>query len=92
MGIKSTVRILRNDAIERIKEVDYLIFKKKYRDLEECTSEHDYDIRNYVDRYNVNYSDVDLTQWTDTMLEDKMDEPFYRYSMFNNYLIGEEKL
>ena len=92
MGIKSTVRILRNDAIERIKNVDYLILKKRYRDLEECTSEHDYDIRNYVDSYNVNYSDVDLTQWTDTMLEDKMDEPFYRYSMFNNYLIGEEKL
>jgi len=89
MGIRSTKYLSREDMIERIKEIDYLILKKRYRDLENCTSEYDYNLRDYVDNYDIMGCDIDLTQWTDTMLEDKMDEPFYRFSMFDNYLIGE---
>lgn len=89
MGIQSTTYITREVAMERIKEVDYLIFKKKYRALEECASEHDYNLKDYVDTYSIDYTDVDLFDWTDRMLEDKMDEPYYRYSMFDNYLIKE---
>lgn len=75
-------------------EIDYLLFKRRYRDIEEITGEYDYSVEEFVNSRVAlmeNCVTLDLTQWTDGMLEDKLDEAFYRYSMFDNYLI-EEKL
>lgn len=90
MGIQSTQYVSRETAISRIVDIDYLILKKRYRSLEDCTSESDYNIQEYVDNYTINNTEVDLLEWTDTMLEDKMDEPYYRFSMFDNYCVEGE--
>jgi hypothetical protein len=39
----------------------------------------------------LNTNEGELSKWTDKMLEDKMDEPFYRFSMFDNYLIKDDE-
>lgn len=92
MGIQSTQDITRASCIERIMKVDYLLFHKKYRKLEQMTSEYDEKVEDFVNTARplmLDCQDLDLEDWTDTMLEDKMDEPFYRFSMFDNYLIKE---
>ncbi len=92
MGIKSTQYITRDSCIRRIKKIDYLIFHRKYRDIEQTTSEYDYNLQDWVNETRpllLQEQEGDLEDWTDEMLEDKMDEPFYRFSMFDNYLISE---
>lgn len=92
MGIQSTSNISRETAINRILKIDALIADKNYRELESETSEHDIDLAEYVNKAEpLNVDEETLLKWTDTMLEDKMDEPFYRLSMFDNYLIREEE-
>jgi len=39
----------------------------------------------------INFDLDNIEKWTDTMLGDKLDEPFFRFSMFENYLVGEER-
>ena len=90
MGIQSTQDVSRAEAINRIYEIDELILNKKYKDLEDTTGEHDINLESFVNSECDLIRDKDLSNWTDTMLEDKIDEPFYRYSMFDNYAITEE--
>ena len=95
MGIQSTMDITREDAIERIIKVEYLAFHKKCKDLEDNTFEPDYSVDSFIDKFHQRLSlgvlvETDLTQYTDSMLEKVMDKPFYRYSMFDNYMIVEE--
>lgn len=91
MGIKSTSYVTRESAISRILEVDGLLCQKHYRALEATTSEHNYDLEAFVDSTEpLNVTHGCLSRWTDTMLEDKLDEPFYRWSMFDNYYIRED--
>ena len=90
MGIKSTRYVSRDLAIGRIKEIDYLLFHKRYLDIESITSEHDYKADKFIHTRAAlldSGEELDITQWTDDMLTDKLDEPFYRYSMFESYLI-----
>ena len=93
MGIKSTRQISRDLAIHRILEVNLLISQRDYRGLEDCSGEYDYNLKEFVDGTVVDeVTSKVLEKWTDTMLADKMDEPFYRFSMFDNYLIEEISL
>ena len=92
MGIRSTVEITREKAIDRIIEIDNLALHKKYSLLEEITFEPDFCVENFIEKFHqklsVNSSKIDLlTEYTDEMLEAIMDKPFYRYSMFDNYFI-----
>jgi len=87
MSIKSTRFISLEHAIERITQIALLIQQKKYRDIENESSEHDGDVQQFVEaNSSIDVSNID--NWIDTMLEDKMDEPFFRHSIFDNYLIG----
>lgn len=91
MGIKSTRDISREIAIERILEMDALIEDRNYREIENNSGEHDYNLPEYInDVKPLNINKETLEKWTDTMIEDKMDEPYYRYSMFDNYLIKQD--
>ena len=95
MGIQSTMDITREEAIVRIIKIDHLALYKKYSSLEETTFEPDFSVENFVEKYHqmlsINSFKIDLlTEYTDEMLEKIMDKPFYRYSMFDNYLIKEE--
>lgn len=93
MGIKSTQYIDRESAIDRLKTITSLIYEKNYRELENRSSEHDYDIFEFVqdfikEEYNYDkFLNIDL--WTDKMIGDQMDMPYFRYSIFDNYLISE---
>lgn len=96
MGIKSTRKISRDTAIERITVVNTLIREKNWIQLFEDTHEG-YDFDNdakaldwllesgLVEKYN-KWGD-DVSKWSNDMLEHVMDEPFYRFSGFDNYVV-----
>lgn len=86
MGIQSTQNISRHKAIARIIRIYMAIESKDYRELEVMSFEPDYDIQEFVDG-GIKIDISNIEKWTDTMIADKMDEPFFRYSMFDNYLI-----
>lgn len=86
MSIKSTKHIARQVAIDRIKLIQQLVIDKDYQELEQKVFEPDYTVQQFIDKHEL--TDIfDIDKWTNKMLEDLMDEPFYRESMFDNYLI-----
>ena len=84
MSIQSTRTITRESAIERIGRVALLVEGGYYRILEEITSEPDYNLTGCLHE-GVDFERTNLRNWTNTMLEEVMDKPFYRYSLFENY-------
>ena len=55
-----------------------------YKEIDSKTNESDYNLESFVNHgHDVRVQNID--QWTDKMIEDKIDEPFYRFSMFENY-------
>jgi len=92
MGIQSTKYITREDAINRIAYIASLLITKNYEELKSSSFEDGdgcYSLSDFVENWEP--SDVEnLENWTDEMLEDYMDNPFFRYSMFDNYLIDGE--
>jgi hypothetical protein len=91
MGIRSTRDVSRTTAIERILKIDKLIASKKYREIESETSEHS-DIGTLVNQTEAgNFEEETLDQWTNDMLGDFLDNPLYRFSMFDNYLVHDDE-
>lgn len=92
MSIQSTRVITRNNAIRRICEINLLAGLKDYRGIESATYEPDYAIKEFVDNYNGILDVVNWVNWTNYMLAEQMDDPFYRFSIFENYRVvdGEE--
>lgn len=89
MGIKTTISISREQAVDRIVHINQLVIEKNYRALQETTCEHDESFSKLVDSAEpLTLDRQTLMQWTDTMLDDKLDEPLYRFSMFENYLVS----
>jgi hypothetical protein len=88
MGIRSTREVTREEAIYRIQRIDKLALNLEYMLIEEITNE-DRGLGDFVMEYRSDH--VNINKYTDTMLEDIMDLPFYRYSMFDNYLVIKEK-
>lgn len=94
MGIRSTKDITFNAAISRITHVAQIILSRNYRELkavgfEEIAPE---DIIDDEEEQALakRIQNADLTTWTDQMIEEVIDRPFYRASMFDNYLIKEQ--
>lgn len=86
MGIQSTQYLTREEAIDRITEIANLIKTKNYRLLDQKTFETNFNLQEFVD----NWEPIDLTNinnWTDRMLEDYIDKPFFRHSLFENYVV-----
>ena len=82
MGIESTRRISRDDAIKRITEVVCYVRNRNFRKLENADKVDPRDIRE-PDHFDV------IEQWTNTMLGEAMDTPGYRWSIFDNYEVSE---
>lgn len=89
MSIESTRYVTREWCIERIKLISDLARKGWYYEVSIQTNEADYDLEMFVIKYNDDIENID--KWTDQMVETKIDEPFYRSSMFENYFIGVEQ-
>ena len=64
-----------------------LISLMDYSGLDDTVFEPDYSVGDFI---NTNLPLRGVGSWTNNMLTDKMDEPFYRLSMFDNYLIKGE--
>lgn len=91
MGIKSTCYLDRSVIIDRIIKIDKYLANKMFRKIEDTTCESDNNLELFVKNETpLNTTKELLEQWTDTMLTDKLDEPFYRFSMFDNYLVTED--
>ena len=88
MSIKTTRDITRAEAIERIKSIASLHSEKHYLEIDCLSFETNYDIQDFVDG-DLPYDVFNIEKWTDKMLENVMDEPFFRHSLFDNYLIKE---
>ena len=88
MGVQSTAYITREHAIDRITYMAEMFIRRDYRRIQAESFDPDFGIQEFVDNWEP--IDVDnLENWTDGMLEDYMDRPFFRHSMFDNYLIRE---
>jgi len=92
MGIESTRYITREDAIDRIKGMSQLFIERNYLEIEAHSFEQGIGggrMLEFVDNWNPDEV-YGFENWTDEMLGNYMDNPFFRYAMFENYLIEEE--
>ena len=89
MSAKSTVTISRNTALGRIVHINNLAVNEDYREIEKVTAEG-MSISRFVDSY-VSHKMGSLQRWTNSMLADKMDEPFFRFSVYENYTVVDEE-
>lgn len=91
MGIKSTRDIPREVAQSRLREIAIMISSKHYLNLEAAGCEElppSSAIDDPDEQVLANLLlEADLESWTKQMIESKLDRPFYRFSMFDNYLI-----
>jgi len=86
MSIQSTQDIPRENAIWRIRNTVTLLNQKNYREIEEMASENNFSVQLFVDNWiPIDVSNID--KWTDDMLVNQINRPFFRYSMFDNYCI-----
>lgn len=89
MGYQSTVQISRQEAIDRIQDIHHLIVCKRYKDLVDNSFETDYSVKKYVEDYVP--IDIGLVhQWSTDMIADQMNEPYFRRSLFDNYIVYED--
>lgn len=107
MGIKSTQYISREKALKRISEQVNYLKKHQWYNLQQSSSEDvpldglmvlylEDEILEVLGLYNLSdfYTNdflEDSGHLTDKMLEDTIDLPFIRYSMFDNYIINESE-
>ena len=90
MGIQSTMNISKERVFERIIKIYQIIVNKEYRILEEESSE-EYLVEDYIDEFVLNDIDIyNIHKFTNRQLENIIDRPFFRFSMFENYDIVEE--
>lgn len=86
MSIQSTQYITREQAIDRIKKIQGFKDAWNFRAIERVTFEPELDVIDFISEKCLYLAHIE--NWTDGMLGDQMDCPFYRRSMFDNYLIG----
>lgn len=83
--------ITQKEAIDRIVQINFLIRQKKYRTLESVTFEPEFELALYVDTFEpLDVTGID--EWTNRMLGDQMDEPFFRYTPVENYEVIDANL
>ncbi len=98
MGIESTRYITKDDAVYRISKIINHINNADWSKLSNiCSHEDRYFIENYINEYNDIHKEfirtfgtsetTNLENFFDKVLEDFMDKPGVRYSIFDNYLI-----
>ena len=87
MGIKSTQYVSRKWAIDRITRIQQLAASKDYNGIIDESYEDRTTPKVFVDTFP---GIEDVSKWTNDMLGDLLDEPFYRRSYFDNYLVNDE--
>lgn len=91
MGYQSTESITRDSAISRIQKIAKIINQKDYLALEENSNEENPDVDTFISilpRNHLNrYLQEDLNKWTNKMLQEAYDQPYFRMSHFYNYTV-----
>lgn len=95
MSIQSTRTIHRQHAIDRIRQVAQWIVEHDYASITSSSSEDTgTDTLRALVAAGVDHLDIEhLDKWSNEMLSDQMDHPYYRSSIFDNYRVvndGEE--
>lgn len=85
MSVQTTTHIQREYAIARIRSVCGLVYRHNYEALEKFTFE-DEDLAEFVDN-GIDFKREFIGVWTNQMLEDVLNKPFFRRSMFENYTV-----
>ena len=101
MSIQYTITISKENAIERICKIINKIDESDWIDLNEICENEDIDFKNdYINEYNDIYKDYtklikkfnkDIRFVPNNLLENFLDKPGIRFSVFENYLIKEEE-
>ena len=86
VSVQSTKNISRQLAITRIKEIIRCVLERNYFELDSISFEMEKDTDAFVDR-GIEFDYFNLENWTNETLSVKMDESFYRFSMFDNYIV-----
>lgn len=91
MSTQSTVYITREKAIERIKLINSLIKKKDFFELEKNSLEEGdiLDLCLEVGKLVSRYNGIEIEHLTNKMLADILGKPFFRESLFYNYIIND---
>lgn len=96
MGIESTRDINRTNAIDRITTIIKHIEEANWVELHQIAKDEDsYFITDYVNTYNDIHKEylknnnlfISVSNWPNGYLEEFMDKPGVRYSIFENYMI-----
>jgi len=89
MGIQHTIDITREQAIDRIKCISNLVLEKDFLKIEQTRNYEDDSLTDFVaDNINtVEEITLNCDKYTNQMLEEIIDKPFYRFSMFENYFV-----
>jgi hypothetical protein len=86
MSIQTTYTVRRDWAIRRIREIAWLVREKDYKAVDDRTFEQDEDLQAFMDT-PLDFEPGAVCRWTNEMLEDRLDQPFWRSSMFHNYAV-----
>jgi hypothetical protein len=87
MLFKNTKQIKKDDAIDRIFLISQLKIWKNYREIKNITAEYGSVEKFINDTDDFIISKLELYDWTVRMLENQINQPFYRLSLFENYII-----
>ena len=86
MGFKSTLFVSRDQAIDRIRFIQKLVEQSDFANLEHATYEEEEDLKSFVQYATME----DVSKWSNTMLEELLDKPFFRNAKFYNYIVVDE--
>lgn len=86
MSTQTTESIPREYAIARISWVCRMVYRRDYKALEELTFEPDDNLAKFIDN-GIDFKPEFVGMWTNQMLEDVMNRPFFRRFMFENYML-----
>ncbi len=88
MSIKTTRHVTRDWVIKRLQLVCSIANERDYLELEKNSFERENDIESFINNFYV--KDYRFYKYTNGMLEKLIDKPFFRESMFDNYIIQDE--
>jgi len=83
VGIQSTRTITREQAIHRIGRITNFVRAGNWRALEADSQELSINPM----KHEFELPEGDINFWVNRSLEEIMDQPFFRFSMFENYFI-----
>lgn len=102
-GIRTVVLISREDAIERLVLMEGLFLNRKYREIERQTAEPNVPVHTFLETmedervfwifpYNTGILSglENVENFTNVMILEKLNEPYYRFSCNERYIIVEE--